>query len=196
MCHRFSDIKGDHLGNQTEQSPSAAESPMLDSASGHRDADDDMLSGIMLAVAHWQAVLFCCETSSVQFLRSSSDVQLSKFCTCSLSTDSVELAFAGMNASIGYKATAAQFLVHPRRIDICACIKKNPIWTFTARVSCRKLYPLHKLEAAFTFNNLAHFDSSKRLKKVPSLLGRRPKARSAELGATTTSSLFVCHVLS
>ena len=36
---------------------------MLDSAPRHRD-DDDMLSGIMLAVTHWQAVLTCCGTSS------------------------------------------------------------------------------------------------------------------------------------
>ena len=45
----------------------------------------------------------------VQFLCSSPDEQLSKFCTPSLSPDSVELALAEMNASIGYKATAAQF---------------------------------------------------------------------------------------
>ncbi len=69
----------------------------------------------------------------LQYLCSSSDKELSTFCSSSLSTDSVELAFAEANLSIGHTATAQQLLLHLRRIDICACIKKKPVYTFTAR---------------------------------------------------------------
>ncbi len=46
-----------------------------------------------------------------QCLSSSSDEQLSTSCPCSPSTDSVELAFAEMNSSIGYEATAQQVAI-------------------------------------------------------------------------------------
>ena len=114
----------------------------------------------------------------LQYLRSSSDKQLSTFCPRSLSTDSVELASAEMNSSIGYKATAQQLLVHLRRIDIRACIKKNPVYMFTARVSRRKLYPLHKLQGSrFNFNDPAYTESDKRSNKVRKLAGKKVKGK-------------------
>ena len=129
------------------------------------------LSGRLLAACSANGDTF------LQYLRNSSDQQLSSFCPRSLSTDSVELAFAEMNASIGYKATAQQLLLHLRRIDIRDCIKKNPIYTFTARVSRRKLYPLHKLEGSFNFNDPAYFSSQKRLNKVCKLAGKKAKGK-------------------
>ena len=67
----------------------------------------------------------------MQYLRSADDDQLMSFCPCALSTDSLELAFPEVNASVGYKATPRALLSHLRRLGIRACIKQDPRYLFT-----------------------------------------------------------------
>lgn len=72
----------------------------------------------------------------MQRIRSPSDDQLDKFCTRSLATDSVELAFSEVNASVSYKATAQKVLLHLLQIDICTFFKQNPVYPFVACARC------------------------------------------------------------
>jgi len=39
-------------------------------------------------------------------------------------------------------------------------LQRNPVYTFTSRVSSRKLYPLHKLQFSFNFNDPSYFNTS------------------------------------
>ena len=67
------------------------------------------------------------------YLRSANDEQLRSFCPVAqaLSTDSVELAFSEVNASLWYKATPQQLLSHMCCIDIRTCIKQDIRYFFS-----------------------------------------------------------------
>jgi len=108
----------------------------------------------------------------------------------SLSTDLVELAFAEMSSNVDYKATAQQLFLHSRRIDFRACIKKNPVYIFTARVSCRKLCPLHKLQGSFNFNDPLYLNSGRRVNKVLKLAGKKVKGKECTIRSYHNSCFF------
>ncbi len=67
----------------------------------------------------------------LQFIRHASHQVLITFCIRAFSTDSAEMAFSEVNASIGYKGTAQKLFLHLRRIDIRTYIKQNPLYLFT-----------------------------------------------------------------
>ena len=98
----------------------------------------------------------------MQYLRSSSDEQLSSFAHGLCPQIQLSWRLPRLMQVLSTGQNAAQLLSHMRKIDIRAAIKSNPLYKFTARASRRKLYPLHTLEASFTFNDPAYLDNAKR----------------------------------
>ena len=118
-----------------------------------------------------------------QCLSSSSDKQLSTSCPQPSCTDAVELAFAELNSSIGHKATAESVAIQHCCIrGISACITKNAICSFSARLSHRKPQFPQKLQNVPNVNYPWHFDGDKRLNKVGTLVDKKVNERSALIG--------------
>lgn len=75
---------------------------------------------------------------------------------------SVELAFAELNSSIGHKATAESVAIQRCCMrGISACITKNAICSFSARLSHRKPQFPQKLQSVPNANDPWHFDGDK-----------------------------------
>ncbi len=109
--------------------------------------------------------------------------QLSTSCPQSSCKDSVELAFAELNSSIGHQATAESVAIQRCCTrGISACITKNAICSFSARLSHRKPQFLQKLQGGPNVNDPWHFDSDKRLSEVCTLADKKVNERSVLIG--------------